>query len=206
MLQVQGLAASRGGRQLFSDLAFTLEAGECLYLAGANGAGKTTLLKMLAALSPLAAGEVRWCGQSLRELGDDYGRHCQYQGHRDALKDTLSPLENLQIHARLHGVALAETAAMHALQRAGLALFADVPVRQLSQGQKRRAALARLLAMPGKLWLLDEPLVALDVAAQAEFGSWLAEHLADGGMVVLTSHQALPDTLHGVRQLLLGAA
>ncbi|QLG87762.1 cytochrome c biogenesis heme-transporting ATPase CcmA [Chitinibacter bivalviorum] len=205
MLQVQGLTAERGGRQLFTELTFALNAGECLHVQGPNGVGKTTLLKALAGLTNTHCGVVSWQGKSQSDWGDDFAANLHYLGHRDALKDTLSPLENLLTLARLQGVGLSENAALQALLKVGLAACIDLPVRQLSQGQKRRAALARFLALPRPLWIMDEPLVALDIAAQAELGQWLAEHLSGGGIALLTSHQEIPELIPAPRILLLEA-
>ncbi len=205
MLQVQNLAAARGGRVLFSGLSFTLLAGQCLHVQGANGVGKTSLLKMLAGLSPSPVGRVSWQDKSYAEWGDDLGAQLHYLGHRDALKDTLSPLENLLIGARLHGVRLTEHTALQVLQRVGLACHADLPVRQLSQGQKRRATLARCLALPRPIWIMDEPWVGLDLAGQAELGAWIAAHLNSGGIAILTSHQLLPEQIPSVSILALHA-
>lgn len=192
MLQLQDLGASRGGKPLFSNVSFTLQGGQCLHLQGPNGVGKTTLLKILAALSPLQHGSIQWQQRSIADWGDEYGAQFHYLGHRDALKDTLSPLENLRLHAKLNGVALNETQALQALVKVGLSRCVDLAVRHLSQGQKRRATLARFVAMPRPIWVMDEPFVALDVAGQGELGSWIATHLQQGGIALLTSHQALP--------------
>jgi heme exporter protein A len=206
MLQVQNLAAARGGRVLFAGLSFMLLAGQCLHVQGANGVGKTSLLKMLAGLSSSPAGHISWQGKSYAEWGDDFGAQLHYLGHRDALKDTLSPLENLLIDARLHGVRLAEHTALQVLQQVGLASHADLPVRQLSQGQKRRATLARFLALPRPIWIMDEPWVGLDLAGQAELGGWIAAHLSGGGIAILTSHQLLPEQIPNVSILALHAS
>ena len=191
---------------MFENLSFDLHAGECLHLQGPNGAGKTTLLKMLAGLTGGHGEHIRFKQRDMAQWGDDYGAQCHYLGHRDALKDTLSPLENLLTHASLQGVALDEAHALQVLFKVGLSHCPDLPVRQLSQGQKRRTTLARFLALPRPLWLMDEPLVALDVAGQAELGSWMAAHLASGGMILLTSHQALPAAIAHARPLTLGRA
>ncbi|WP_410498616.1 heme ABC exporter ATP-binding protein CcmA [Chitinibacter sp. S2-10] len=196
MLQIEGLTAMRGGRPLFNPVSLTLSAGQCLHLQGANGVGKTTLLKVIAGLSQAGLSEhtapIRWQDRTPAGWGDDYGAQFHYLGHRDALKDTLSPLENLLLHARLQGVLLTESAALQALVKVGLAACVDLPVRQLSQGQKRRATLARFLALPRPIWVMDEPLVALDVSGQSELGNWIAAHLSLGGIALLTSHQLLP--------------
>lgn len=189
MLSTSDLVCVRGDRRLFSGLAFTLAPGGRLHVGGENGAGKTSLLRMLCGLSPPDAGEICWQGTPIGRLGDEYRQAVLYLGHHNALKDDLTALENLRTAAALAGVRVDDDAGVDLLRRAGLAGREDLPVRVLSQGQKRRVALAHLLWSKAPLWILDEPFVALDVAAV----NWLAEiigtHVAEGGLVVLTSHQ-----------------
>ncbi|MCX7205490.1 MAG: cytochrome c biogenesis heme-transporting ATPase CcmA [Proteobacteria bacterium] len=201
MLSVSRLSAERADRPLFTDLSFALNAGQCLHLRGANGAGKTSLLKMLAGLSTAQAGEITWQGKALAAWGDDYYTALHYLGHKDGLKDLLSPLANLRLTADLSGQALSEASALKTLSQVGLIRQSNLAVRTLSQGQKKRAALARLLAISRPLWLLDEPFVALDQAAQNQLGEWIARHTSNGGMVILTSHQALPDAIQNIIEL-----
>ncbi|MBY0445420.1 MAG: cytochrome c biogenesis heme-transporting ATPase CcmA [Burkholderiales bacterium] len=201
MLSVSKLSAQRADRTLFADLSFTLMKGQCLHLRGANGVGKTTLLKMLAGLSTAQAGEITWQGKSLAAWGDDYYTALHYLGHKDGLKDLLSPLANLRLAADLSGQALSEAAALKTLAQVGLIRQSELAVRSLSQGQKKRAALARLLAISRPLWLLDEPFVGLDQAAQIQLGEWIAQHTSQGGMVMLTSHQALPLAIQNIIEL-----
>lgn len=190
MLTVSGLACSRGERQLFSDVSFTLAAGEWLHVQGANGAGKTTLLRALVGLSPPAAGEIRWRGVLAREA--ELPRDLLYLGHQAAVKDDLTPLENLRFAAALDDAPLESVAALAALARLGLRGREHLPVRVLSAGQKRRVLLARLLTRRAPLWVLDEAFNALDSQAVQLLGELVGEHLADGGLAVLTSHQPLP--------------
>jgi len=189
MLTATDLACVRGDRRLFAGLGFTLESGGRLHVTGANGSGKTSLLRILCGLSPAEAGEIRWQGETIADLGDEYRKTVLYLGHHNALKEELTALENLRTTAALAGVAVADAQGVELLERVGLAGREELPVRFLSQGQKRRVALARLLWSPASLWILDEPFVALDSAAV----TWLAEivsgHLRGGGMAVLTSHQ-----------------
>lgn len=190
MLKVSGLACSRGERQLFADVSFSLAAGEWLHVQGENGAGKTSLLRLLVGLSPADAGEIYWRGVATGEA--DFHRDLLYLGHHAAVKDDLTPLENLCLSAALDGIHLDEQAALAALVRLGLRGREALPVRVLSAGQKRRVLLARLLTRPAALWVLDEAFNALDSGAVQLLGELLGEHLAKGGLAVLTSHQPLP--------------
>ncbi|WP_203563990.1 cytochrome c biogenesis heme-transporting ATPase CcmA [Deefgea sp. CFH1-16] len=203
MILIDQIAAQRGDRPLFSNLSFALQAGDCIHLRGENGIGKTSLLKMLAGLSQPDQGQILWQGQALTELGDDYHRQLHYLGHKDALKDLLSPYQNLHWAAQIAGNPLSEAAILHTLAKVGLLQQCDLPVRSLSQGQKKRAALARLLATPRPLWLLDEPFVALDTTAQSELGEWINTHCQQGGLVIFTSHQKLPCTIKQVTEFTL---
>lgn len=199
MLAVNDLACARGERRLFSGVAFTLGAGEWLHVQGENGAGKTTLMRALVGLAPPEAGEIRWRGELAPSA--EFRRELLYLGHHAAVKEELTPLENLRLAAALDGMALDERALLGALIRLGLRGREDLPVRVLSAGQKRRVLLARLLTRPARLWVLDEAFNALDVRAVALLGELIAEHLAGGGMAVLTSHQPLP--VPGGRELTL---
>ncbi|WP_341677466.1 cytochrome c biogenesis heme-transporting ATPase CcmA [Niveibacterium sp. SC-1] len=198
-LRGEGLACVRGDRELFASLDFELHAGECLHVRGANGAGKTSLLRQLAGLSRPASGKVLWNGTDIARDSDDYRAALLYLGHPSGVKDDLTVIENLRIAAAIDGGALDEGDALSALGRIGLNGRADLPVRVLSQGQRRRALLARLIVRPARIWILDEPFTALDVRAVGLVGELLSEHLAQGGMAVLTSHQAVP--LAGAREL-----
>lgn len=190
-LDAHNLACQRGDRVLFSGLSFTLSAGELLQVAGPNGSGKTSLLKILCGISSPVEGEVRWAGENARRQGEAFRENLLYLGHHNAVKEDLTALENLQIAARLAGAPLGEDQALDALDRIGLVGREFLPAKALSQGQKRRVALARLLVSRAPLWILDEPLTALDVKAIDLIQSRLAEHLAAGGMVVLTTHQPI---------------
>ena len=190
MLTVSGLACSRGERRLFSDVGFSLGRGEWLHVQGANGAGKTSLMRVLVGLSHADAGSIVWRGAPVPST--DFRRDLLYLGHHAAVKEDLTPLENLELAAALDGIAIDETSALASLLRLGLRGREDLPVRVLSAGQKRRVLLARLLTRPATLWVLDEAFNALDVGAVKLLGELIAEHLAAGGMAVLTSHQPLP--------------
>jgi heme exporter protein A len=192
MLSVSTLSCVRGERRLFSDLAFELAPGEWLHVQGENGTGKTTLLRALVGLSQPAAGEIRWRGQPIRGLGEDYRRDMLYLGHHGAVKEELTPLENLQLAAALDGRSLDDREAIATLRHFGLKGREELPVRFLSAGQKRRVLLARLVTRRALLWVLDEPFTALDVKAVAMLSALIEEHLAQGGMTILTSHQTMP--------------
>ena len=189
MLSVSNISCVRADHTLFSGVGFELAPGECLHLEGGNGVGKTSLLRILAGFSPAAQGEVHWQGQRLGSSTCRLSQDLLYLGHQLALKDELNAIENLQAGAAIAGTPLAPEMALAALQQMGLGSPAGLPVRVLSQGQKRRVALARLAVHTQPLWLLDEPFVALDAPAQQLVVGLLRKHLARGGMVLFTSHQ-----------------
>lgn len=190
MLEARQLACVRGDRPLFRGIAFTLERGKALRVAGANGAGKTSLLRMLCGLVLPAAGDVLWQGEDIRKLREDYHRQLLYIGHASALKDDLTATENLIVCAALAGTHLSRPTAHHALRQIGLDAREDLPAKLLSQGQRRRVALARLLVEPGPpLWILDEPFNALDRRATQLLGELLSARVREGGILVLTTHQ-----------------
>ena len=190
MLETSALACERGGHRLFSDLGFALGEGSLLRVRGANGSGKTTLLRTLAGLTRPAAGAVRWRGQ---EIGEDYRRQMLFIGHAPAVKDELTVLENLEFASRLSRLDSSDSKIKGALEQLGIARLAGLPARYLSQGQRRRTALARLaLAASVPLWLLDEPFAALDDEAVAQVSGLCAAQLAAGGILVLSSHQDVP--------------
>jgi len=203
MLRVSGLAAVRGDRRLFAGLEFSLQQGALLYVRGPNGSGKTTLLRMLCGLVAPAAGEICWRGEAIRGRCETYLQQLFYLGHLGALKDELTGIENLRISASLAGREVSEEQALEALQGMGLVACEDLPVKFLSQGQKRRVALARLLLSDAALWILDEPFTALDQLAIERLQTVMAAHLARGGIVVLTTHQEVAITA-AVMQVTLG--
>ena len=190
MLQARQIECTRGNRRLFRNLSFRLEAKRALRVGGENGSGKTSLLRMVAGLSPVEAGEIRWNDGRIADLGEDYRRDVVFLGHANGLKDDLTPIENLQ-----HALALAGTGAgsgelRTALAEQGLGAVADLPVKVLSQGQKRRVALVRLAFSADKpLWILDEPFSALDPASIGRIEKAIVAHLHRGGMVLFTTHQ-----------------
>jgi heme exporter protein A len=204
MLEVVDLECRRGDRQLFSGLSFDLSVGTLLHVRGRNGSGKTTLLRAICGLLTPDAGEIRWGGESIRALGDDYHEDVLYLGHLYGIKSDLSGIENLRIAATLDGNEADEGRLWRALEHMGLAGFEDLPTKVLSQGQKKRVALGRLLVSTAPLWILDEPFTALDVDAVDLLQILIAQHIADDGMVVLTTHQEVPLTSGQIRRLHLG--
>ncbi|HQS58013.1 MAG: heme ABC exporter ATP-binding protein CcmA [Gallionellales bacterium 35-53-114] len=191
MLEVTNLACTRGEHQLFAGINFVLRAGELLQVQGANGSGKTTLLRTLCGFIQPLAGDIRWKGQSIRVLDEEYFADIAYLGHLNAIKDELNALENLRITCALAGNSVSDSVAIAALRRLGLRGRETFPVKVLSQGQRRRVALARLLISKAPLWILDEPLAALDVSAVVLMQDVIGEHLANQGMVIFTTHQSL---------------
>ena len=204
MLEVVDLECVRGDRRLFTNLSFSLSKGELLYLYGHNGSGKTTLMRAVCGLLQPTEGEIRWEGEPIRELSEEYTREVLYIGHKNGIKDDLTALENLRILSTLDGVHMTEEQAWDALERIGLRGFEDLPTQVLSQGQKRRVALARLLAHQARLWILDEPFTALDKAAVELLQQVIREHLERGGMAFLTTHQEVRLTEGQVKRLQLG--
>ncbi|MGE5548123.1 MAG: heme ABC exporter ATP-binding protein CcmA [Solirubrobacterales bacterium] len=191
------LACVRGGRVVFAGLDFEVAAGEALVLLGPNGSGKSSLLRVMAGLLKTASGRLAWNGKPVAEDPEAHAARTHYVGHHDAIKPVLSVAENLRFWARLHEphAARASQAVEHALERFGLGHLRDIPGKMLSAGQKRRTNLARLLAAPSPLWLLDEPITALDRKSIATLEAVFAEHRAGGGIVILSTHADvdLPD-------------
>lgn len=191
MFSVTHLSCSRGEKRLFSGVTFSLQPGQWLHLEGDNGVGKTSLLRLVCGLSALEEGEICWHQQSVDQNPQEFRANLAYLGHQLALKEDLTPLENLRADAAVAGRPLSVTEALKALAQLGLRGREHLPVRVLSQGQKRRTALARLWVSTAKLWILDEPFVALDTTAQNALSEVINAHLANQGMVLLTSHQAV---------------
>jgi heme exporter protein A len=186
MLEAAELECERGARTLFRGISFAVKAGELLRIGGANGSGKTSLLRILCGLAAPSAGVVRWKGQPIAALREEYARELVYIGHAPAVKDELTPVENLAIACRLAG----RPASAEALRAAlGQLDVPELPVRKLSQGQRRRAALARLWVSDAPLWLLDEPYAALDADGMAALNGRIGSHAAAGGAAVYTTHQ-----------------
>lgn len=191
LLEVTHLACRRGGRPVFDDLSFSLGAGDLLALTGRNGSGKTTLLRALALLLPPIAGIVRWQGADVMADPDTWRGRLAWLGHLDGLKGDLTVRENLLAAERLRGGPPPEDRLDHALVAFDLSALAARSVRTLSAGQRRRTALARVMLTAAPLWLLDEPLNALDAPAQQAFRTVLQQHLANGGLAIAATHADL---------------
>ena len=187
MLRAEDLTAIRGERLVFRDVGFAVAKGGALILSGRNGAGKTTLLRLLAGLVRPEAGRLFWNETDALSDLTAHANRVALLGHQDALKPGLTAAENLAFAARLSGRPVAA-----ALADLGLEELADLPVRMLSAGQKRRLALARVSLSSGRLWLLDEPTLGLDDPAVERLGVLLARHRAAGGLIVAATHVALP--------------
>ncbi|HBA6469983.1 TPA: cytochrome c biogenesis heme-transporting ATPase CcmA [Escherichia coli] len=199
MLEARELLCERDERTLFSGLSFTLNAGEWVQITGSNGAGKTTLLRLLTGLSRPDAGEVFWQGQPLHQVRDSYHQNLLWIGHQPGIKTRLTALENLHFYHRDGDTAQC----LEALAQAGLAGFEDIPVNQLSAGQQRRVALARLWLTRATLWILDEPFTAIDVNGVDRLTQRMAQHTEQGGIVILTTHQPLNVTESKIRRISL---
>jgi len=204
MLNVQNLQCVRGDNCLFKELSFSLKDGELLHLKGANGAGKTTLLRALSGLLQPVEGDIALDGRSLFAHRDEYHGQITYLGHLNGVKGDLTTYENIQLHADLNGVVIKNAQVDEALHELGLLSRAELPVKVLSQGQQKRVALARLLVMSRRLWLLDEPFVALDVRAVDWLQRIIGEQLRKNAMVVLTTHQEVSIDASSKRELVLG--
>ena len=204
MLEVNNLECIRGDRSLFTELSFSLKSGELLHLLGHNGSGKTTLLRTLCGLIKPSQGVVSWKGKNIRRQREEFSEEMQFIGHLNGIKADLTAVENLRILCRLDSLEVSDDELWQALEKMGLYGHEDLAVGVLSQGQKRRVTLARLLLTKSPLWLLDEPFTALDKAAVDFLQTVIADHIENGGMVILTTHQDVGLTTGEVKQLRLG--
>ncbi len=205
MLEVNNLECIRGARTLFSNLNFSVQPGTFLQLTGPNGSGKTSLLRMICGLLAPTQGEIRWQGANIRALGEEYFSALTYIGHRNGLKEELSPLENLRISNGLAGVHVSLRGCRGILQTMGLAGQENLRARLLSEGQRRRSALARLLVRKSAMWLLDEVFTSLDSTAVALVKSLVEGHLSSGGMAIVATHQELDIRAGSFRRLELAS-
>ena len=197
MLDIIKLTCVRGDKQLFSELSFSVAPGTLLFVHGPNGSGKTTLLRTLCGLTMEEEGEIHWNKESVKSLREDYLRNVSYFGHLNGLKDELTGLENMRISTQLAGVEVSDDEISDVFARLGVEVCQDLPTKVLSQGQKKRTALARFLLLKTKLWILDEPFTALDVKAVDLLQTVIGDHVRNDGMVILTTHQEV--NLEGVK-------
>jgi heme exporter protein A len=186
-LSGQALTLIRGDRYLFQGLDFALNSGELLMVEGPNGSGKTTLLRAVAGLIDPDEGIVRWNNTNVRQNRQAFHASLVWMAHRPGFKGDLTLIENLRFEAGLRTMTM--SAAEHHLVRLGVATLTDIPFRALSAGQQRRVALTRLILADAPLWLMDEPFTNLDAAGQALVIEVLQEHLREGGMCVMATHQ-----------------
>ncbi len=186
-LEVVDLECVRGDQQLFARLNFVLEAGNALQVEGTNGSGKTSLLRLLCGLSMPESGVIKWCDQDIRDCRTEYQSQLTYVGHIHGIKDDLTAVENLDM-IRVLG-ASNNMSAQCALDQVGLNGYEHAYCRYMSAGQRRRVALARLLISNASLWILDEPLTAIDKQGVSELEQVFRDHVSSGGSLIITSHQ-----------------
>jgi len=191
ILEVSRLGCVRGDRRLFSGLDFAVSPETFVQVTGPNGSGKTSLLRILCGLLAPAEGQVKWQGANIRSLGEEYFTSVTYIGHRPGVKDELNAVENLRISNAVNGIAITKDRARAVLEQMGLGGRELLPARLLSEGQRRRVALARLLVCNTKLWLLDEVMTSLDKGAVALVRSLIENHLSGGGIAIVATHQEL---------------
>jgi heme exporter protein A len=204
LLQVRALHLWRGERHLLRGVELTVRSGELLQVMGPNGVGKTSMLRCIADLLPMESGEIVWRGASIASDRETYHQSLAYLAHANAVKPDLTALENLQYAIGVRRV-VAANECREMLARVQIPACADLPVRALSAGQKRRLAIARVLLSRAALWILDEPITNLDSAGIALFESCMAEHLDAGGLILTAAHQMLLNGRPNVRTLELAS-
>ncbi|UIL53520.1 MULTISPECIES: cytochrome c biogenesis heme-transporting ATPase CcmA [Pantoea] len=202
MLEIITLSCVRDERTLFHQLSFSVHAGDIVQFEGPNGAGKTSLLRLVAGLSRPEQGEIRWHDRPIAQQREQWHASLLYLGHHPGVKAVLSPLENLRFYHR----DCEDAQIFAALESVDLLGYEEVPVAQLSAGQQRRVALARLWLSRATLWILDEPLTAIDKTGIEKLMMKFAQHADNGGAVIVTTHQDLPDPAGRVRKIRLSAA
>jgi heme exporter protein A len=191
LLTTENLECTRDDRLLFSGLAFRLDAGEVLQIEGPNGSGKTSLLRILSGLRRADEGAVKWQGEDIRHSREDYYANMVYIGHLPCIKNDLTTLENIRVLLDTRSQSATSDRIEQALASVGLAGFEDVAGKALSSGQRRRVLLAFLLLADASLWILDEPLTALDVQGVDLVESMILEHRENGGSVIFTTHHGM---------------
>lgn len=202
MLEAKNLTCIRDERRLFHKLSFYVAAGEIVQVEGRNGAGKTSLLRILAGLADADEGQVNWLGEDIRRDRARYHQDLLFLGHQPGIKAVLTPFENLAFYQSVFQK-VDSAAIWQALAQVGLVGYEDLPVSQLSAGQQRRVALARLWLSQSPLWILDEPLTAIDKQGVSTLLALFVAHAAKGGMVLLTTHQDLDTVGQQVRKIRL---
>jgi heme exporter protein A len=205
MLELINLDCVRGGRPLFRNLNVSVPDGTLLQVEGANGSGKTSMLRIVCGLMSPESGEVRWNGTNIKALAEEYSQTLAYLGHRNGIKEELTPLENLKISNSVAGNKLKTEETQATLKLLGLESRQNLPVRYLSEGQRRRAALARIITGAAKLWVLDEVLAALDTAAVGVVRTVLERHLENGGTAIVATHHDLQITAGSFQRLELAS-
>lgn len=205
MLEVSQLTAIRDERILFESLSFTIDSGELVQIEGRNGTGKTTLLRIVTGLGDRDNGEIFWNSENIESNRDAYHEDLLFLGHSTGVKRELTAYENLRFYLNVHSKTPVDKETIYnALLKVGLAGREDVPVAQLSAGQQRRVALARLWLSEHKLWILDEPLTAIDKQGVKVLESLFLSHAEQGGIVVLTTHQDMFTDNPKLRKIKLG--
>jgi len=204
MLDVSNLTAIRDERVLFESLSFTVQPGELVQIEGRNGTGKTTLLRIIAGLGDSEQGDIAWKSESIFSNRDAYHQDLLFLGHQPGIKRELNAFENLSFYLQLHQQQSDRQAIWDALTQVGLAGREEVPVAQLSAGQQRRVALARLWLSNHPLWILDEPLTAIDKQGVKVLEALFLKHAQSGGMVLLTTHQDMFSDNPLLRKIRLG--
>ncbi len=205
MLEILGLECIRENRIVFRDVSFAVRPSDCFRLTGPNGSGKTSLLRILCGLLQPTRGTICWNGAGIHTVGEEYLSQMTYIGHRTGIKDELTALENLRVSSGLNGIEVSQQTAAAALSRMGLSEQIDLPTRFLSEGQRRRVALARLLICQTSLWLLDEVLTSLDPTAVQLVRSMIEEHLSTGGMAIIATHHEMDLSAVRTQQIELAA-
>lgn len=186
MFQGRGIACDRGERRIFSDFDFHIEPGQAVVLRGPNGSGKTSLLRIASTMLPAVQGQLTWNGRDISENIDEHRTKLHFIGHQDAVKGALTVRENIAVWSNIRGAD--ESRADAAMEAFKIAHLCDTPAQYLSAGQHRRTALARLVASPAALWLLDEPTVSLDADGTSCLQRAIAGHRAARGMVMAATH------------------